>query len=284
MPREFAACIPLCGSGEWWKGRGVGPRWNEGQLRGFKWIPQGAGSKEINPGVLHMGRFFDTAWLYSWFPASNSHCRWKKQHSAGRGRTPSSICYITVSETVEIPAWCQMVVPASCSANSWCESDPKDGILKPLSAFVKEYGLAVHSFCISCQFWWHRDADYQSFFSPCGGSQRCTGGHVATYFSGLWHSEIGNWTGTKGYEAVDVFIKRMLENVDTWVILSDVSKAKELLEEFKDMITVADDDLGRTSLLYHTVYTGDEQPICQRLRRLHIQKCVSYLMICWEGV
>ena len=39
----------------------------------------------------------------------------------------SSICYITVSETVEIPALCQMVVPASCSANSWCGSDQKDG-------------------------------------------------------------------------------------------------------------------------------------------------------------
>ena len=44
----------------------------------------------------------------------------------------------------------------------------------------------------------------------------------------------------------------------TPVTLREMSNAKELVKEFRDVIAVADDDLGHTSLLY----PGDEQPIC----------------------
>ena len=75
----------------------------------------------------------------------------------------------------------------------------------------------------------------------------------------------------------------MLEKVDTSFTLSELSKAKELI---KELISVADDDLGCTSLMHHTINTGDEQPICQRPRCLpsNIQKYVSYLVICCKGV
>ena len=45
-------------------------------------------------------------------------------------------------------------------------------------------------------------------------------------------------------------------------------RAKELLRDFKDIIALSDDDLGRTRLLYNLIRTGDTQPICQHARRL----------------
>ena len=53
-----------------------------------------------------------------------------------------------------------------------------------------------------------------------------------------------------------------------------------LLQEFEDVIAKSEDDLGQTSLSFHTIDTGDDQPIRQHARRLpfHQHKEVSELV------
>ena len=53
-----------------------------------------------------------------------------------------------------------------------------------------------------------------------------------------------------------------------------------LLQEFEDVIAKSDDDLGQTSLSFHTIDTGDNQSIRQHARRLpfHQHKEVSELV------
>ena len=75
-------------------------------------------------------------------------------------------------------------------------------------------------------------------------------------------------------------IETMLEEAVT-LVDKERQRAKELLRDFKDIIVLSDDDLGRNRLLYHHIRTGDTQPIRQCARRLPFHKCVSYCMTCW---
>ena len=62
-----------------------------------------------------------------------------------------------------------------------------------------------------------------------------------------------------------------------------------LLEEFQDVISVGDDDLGRMELVYHKIDIGDAQPVRQSARRLpfHQKEEVRHLlddMLSWDIV
>ncbi|KAL5473843.1 hypothetical protein EMCRGX_G028405 [Ephydatia muelleri] len=70
-----------------------------------------------------------------------------------------------------------------------------------------------------------------------------------------------------GHSECAHLIELMLQNTEH---LSSYHKSQgvALLQEFEDVIAKSDDDLGQTSLSFHTIDTGDNQPIRQHARRL----------------
>ena len=49
---------------------------------------------------------------------------------------------------------------------------------------------------------------------------------------------------------------------------SDKRKLRDLLSQFGDVISTGDRDLGKTSMVFHTIDTGDSVPVRQAARRL----------------
>eukprot|EP00731_Ephydatia_muelleri_P025538 Em0017g621a len=82
-----------------------------------------------------------------------------------------------------------------------------------------------------------------------------------------------------GHSECAHLIELMLQNTEH---LSSYHKSQgvALLQEFEDVIAKSDDDLGQTSLSFHTIDTGDNQPIRQHARRLpfHQHKELSDLV------
>ena len=60
----------------------------------------------------------------------------------------------------------------------------------------------------------------------------------------------------------------------------ETEKVRTLLWEHKEIISCGEGDIGHTTLLHHTIDTGNAQPIRQRARWLpyHQQKEVSELL------
>ena len=64
----------------------------------------------------------------------------------------SLVCFVSTSESVEIPASCQMRLAATISGQSWPVSEI--GIVEPLAKFMNEYG-PLH---LTCNFRAHNDS------------------------------------------------------------------------------------------------------------------------------
>ena len=80
-------------------------------------------------------------------------------------------------------------------------------------------------------------------------------------------------------EATGKAIQQLLSDVQN-VEQKEKQQLELLLEEFLDVISVGDDDLGRTELVYHKIDTGDAQPVRQPARRLpfHQKEEVRHLL------
>ena len=68
-------------------------------------------------------------------------------------------------------------------------------------------------------------------------------------------------------EAAVKAIQQLLSDMQG-VAQQEYCQLKLLLEEFQDVISVDDNDLCRTELVYHKIDTGDPQPVWQPARRL----------------
>ena len=61
-------------------------------------------------------------------------------------------------------------------------------------------------------------------------------------------------------EAMEKAIQQLLSDVQD-VVQQEKHQLKPLLEEFQDVISVGDDDLGRMELVHHKIDTRDAQPV-----------------------
>ena len=62
-------------------------------------------------------------------------------------------------------------------------------------------------------------------------------------------------------------IEELIEQVDASVAAEYKAQLKDLLTEYKDIISSDELDLGRTELVEHRIDTGDARPVRQTLRR-----------------
>ena len=68
-------------------------------------------------------------------------------------------------------------------------------------------------------------------------------------------------------KSIDEVIEQLLSDAQD-LDCTDRETLRSLLNEFKEILSVDDDDLGQTKLVYHKINTGDAIPVRQPARRL----------------
>jgi len=68
-------------------------------------------------------------------------------------------------------------------------------------------------------------------------------------------------------ETLSELVQPVLQNLPTDVTSDQKNRAVDFLHEFDDMFSRGTFDMGRTTLVEHTIDTGSQRPIRQPLRR-----------------
>eukprot|EP00731_Ephydatia_muelleri_P028628 Em0020g272a len=199
------------------------------------------------------------------------------------------VCFVSVSETVTVPACCQMYISASAL-------DKKEAgavLLEPLDTFMEDHGLLVARSLsqVSCNHLVVQVLNpgpapvvvqvLNPGPAPVVVNKDVRVGVIKPVTDSDIVCSIESTKSNRhvGHSECAHLIELMLQNTEH---LSSYHKSQgvALLQEFEDVIAKSDDDLGQTSLSFHTIDTGDNQPIRQHARRLpfHQHKEVSELV------
>ena len=187
------------------------------------------------------------------------------------------VCFVSVSETVTVPACCQMYISASAL-------DKKEAgavLLEPLDTFMEDHGLLVARSLsqVSCNHLVVQVLNPGPVPVVVNKDVRVGVIKPVTDSDIVCSIESTKSNRHVGHSECAHLIELMLQNTEH---LSSYHKSQgvALLQEFEDVIAKSDDDLGQTSLSFHTIDTGDNQPIRQHARRLpfHQHKEVSELV------
>ena len=205
--------------------------------------------------------------------------------------TNAAVCHVTFARTTVVPAYSQMQLFASVSRVKRFEmNELGDAVLEPEISFVECHGLVVaHSLS--------RSVNSKTVVQVMNPSLAPVTVYKDEKIGVL--RPLSDVCAVVNNSAVDSSLEQNQEDVDGDVrmeasgkaiqqLLSDVQNVEQkekqqlelLLEEFRDVISVGDDDLGRTELVYHKIDTGDAQPVRQPARRLpfHQKEEVRHLL------
>ena len=182
---------------------------------------------------------------------------------------PSPLCHVAFTDTVIVPEYCQMqlsVLVKGCHKGLDQESDV---LLEPEAKFMERHGLLVaHS--LSCA---DQEQVLIQLLNPSAAPVTIKKNEKVGILKPLIKQSENVCVVSRQTKLVDrkVHVDEVieqllsrLEGVDNW----KRNELELLLREFEDVISAGDDDLGRTSMVYHNIDTGDANPICQPPRRL----------------
>ena len=187
------------------------------------------------------------------------------------------VCFVSVLETVTVPACCQMYISASAL-------DKKEAgavLLEPLDTFMEDHGLLVARSLsqVSCNHLVVQVLNPGPAPVVVNKDVRVSVIKPVTDSDIVCSIESTKSNRHVGHSECAHLIELMLQNTEH---LSSYHKSQgvALLQEFEDVIAKSDDDLGQTSLSFHTIDTGNNQPIRQHARRLpfHQHKELSDLV------
>ena len=188
---------------------------------------------------------------------------------SGKGGT---ICHVAVQETTVIPPLHQVWLPVHLEADN---DDVKDcvGLFEPKPVFSDNHSglLVAHSVShVSSQ----GDTVIQCL-NVTSAPISVYAGEKVGILSLLQEENSANAVKPSGdgqpvartQSAIDKCIGMLLSDVKG-LTKGEHERFKSLLQEFDDVISVGDGDLGRTSVLRHKIDTGNAVPIRQQSRRL----------------
>ena len=178
------------------------------------------------------------------------------------------VCFVSVSETVTVPACCQMYISASAL-------DKKEAgavLLEPLDTFMEDHGLLVARSLsqVSCNHLVVQVLNpgpapvvvqvLNPGPAPVVVNKDVRVGVIKPVTDSDIVCSIESTKSNRhvGHSECAHLIELMLQNTEH---LSSYHKSQgvALLQEFEDVIAKSDDDLGQTSLSFHTIDTGDNQ-------------------------
>ena len=179
------------------------------------------------------------------------------------------VCFVTLAEKSVIPGRHQMRLPVHLSPQTPTQEaclDNYTGILEPVPEFVHRRGLLVARSLSTCS----DSTTVACFLNP---SPAAVTVHA--------HEKVGFFQPTTAIESVgvsavhvkpsaaelDEAVSRMEQGV-TGLTQMEASKLHCLLQEYTHIISTSDRDIGRTSVVRHSIDTGDASPVRQPARRL----------------
>ena len=180
---------------------------------------------------------------------------------------------VKLSESVTLPPYCQMQLPVIIASHSLLGSTT--ALLEPDQAFMEAHGVVVaHSL-----FQGNESNAVVLMLNPCQASvvlQQVERVGVLIPVAGVCCAVRNIRASNQSYKRV---IKGLLGGIED-LTSEETEKVRTLLWEHKEIISWGEGDIGHTTLLHHTIDTGNAQPIRQRARRLpyHQQKEVSELL------
>ena len=192
-------------------------------------------------------------------------------------RVAEDVCFVSISETVTVPACCQMYIPASAL-------DKREAgavLLEPLDTFMEDHELLVARSLsqVSCNHLIVQILNPGP--APVVVNKDVRVGVIRPVTDSDIVCSIDSPKSNRnvGHSECAHLIELMLQNTEHRSSYHR-SQGVALLQEFEDVIAKSDDDLGQTSLSFHTIDTGDNQLIRQHARRLpfHQLKEVSELV------
>ena len=182
---------------------------------------------------------------------------------------PSPLCHVAFTDTVIVPEYCQMqlsVLVKGCHKGLDQESDV---LLEPEAKFMERHGLLVaHS--LSCA---DQEQVLIQLLNPSAAPVTIKKNEKVGILKPLIKQSENVCVVSRQAKLVDrkAHVDEVIEQLLSRLEGVDNRKRNELeslLREFEDVISAGDNDLGRTSMVYHNIDTGDANPICQPPRRL----------------
>ena len=191
----------------------------------------------------------------------------------------AAVCHVAFAHTTVVPAQCQMQLSATVSRAKGTETDELgDAILEPEMSFIERHGLVVaHSLSRSVnsktlvQVLNPSPAPVTIHRNERIGLLRSLADVCVDVCAAVNHSgnnlEMNQQGAKANKQATDKVIQQLLSGVKDKE-QPEKQQLESLLEEFQDVISVGDNDLGHTDMVYHKIDTGDAQPVRQPARRL----------------
>ena len=180
---------------------------------------------------------------------------------------------VKLSESVTLPPYCQMQLPVIIASHSLLRSTT--ALLEPDQAFMEAHGVVVtHSL-----FQGNESNAVVLMLNPCQASVVLQQGERV----GVLNPVAGVCCAVRNIRSSNQSYKRVIEGLLGGIedlTSEETEKVRTLLWEHKEIISCGEGDIGHTTLLHHTIDTGNAQPIRQRARWLpyHQQKEVCELL------
>ena len=190
-------------------------------------------------------------------------------HMCTREHVDNTVCFVSMTENNEIPPYCQIRLPVTIDVQPSQLTDQADVLLEPLDKFMEQHCLVVaHSLSQA-----NSSSTVIQVLNPSAETVRVYKGEKVAIAKPISHtacSTIQEPVNPTAKARVEDVVHLMLHGADK---LSEKEKnaAASLLLEFKDVIAVGN-DLGHTSLVYHSIDTGSSRPVRQQARRLPVHQ------------
>eukprot|EP00731_Ephydatia_muelleri_P020333 Em0013g60a len=178
------------------------------------------------------------------------------------------VCHVTVADTVQVPASCELHISSRVATNPR-EVLSGDVLFEPRKDFMESHGLAVAHAVMQTR----NDLIVVQVLNPHRMPVVLRKGEKIGCLKPLQDVcsiELIDEKGQKNSQrrqaledAIDQLVSAAKNISD-----SDKRKLRDLLSQFGDVISTGDRDLGKTSMVFHTIDTGDSVPVRQAARRL----------------
>ena len=193
------------------------------------------------------------------------------------GVQSSPVCFVTLSETINVPPYCQMCLPAKVSRHAGhCTSSSGALLVEPVGRFMDQHGLLVAYSIMDAAASHTMVQVLNPGFAPITVHKDEIMGMLKPIDDSADCASVQYPACKQSTQSVKHCIEQMTDGLAPEVR----EKVTALLWQFQDVIASDDSDLGRTRLTSHKINTGDTQPVCQHARRLpfHQQQEVRGLL------
>ena len=176
-----------------------------------------------------------------------------------------AVCFVRMAETTEVPPCCQIHLPVRIDRVQM--TGQNEVLVEPLDDFMEQHCLVVARSLAQAS----SELTLIQVLNPSPVSVALYKNEKVAVAKSINHI-LCNTTQEAEHDSsikikMEDAVQQMLHGT-TKLSEKERDAAVALLSEFKDVIALGDDDLGRTGIVQHSIETGSSQPVRQQSRRL----------------